>query len=240
MNIAVVLVEPKYGGNVGSIARVMKNFGFRDLVIVGNFTPDLETRKMSCHAWDVVQNARYVDKVEDLLNEFDVLVATTGIRTMSEKKFKRISLTPRELPRVLRGRKAAILFGREDYGLYDEELEISHLVVSIPTSEEYAVMNIAQAVAVILYELFIQNYEVPEEKYANAGEVEILFKTFSALLSVIDYPEHKRKNTEMMFRRIVGRASLSKWEFHSLMGILKRTIKKLGGEESLDQRNSED
>ena len=229
MDIAVVLVEPKYGGNVGSIARVMKNFGFKEMVIIGDFTPDTETKKFSCHAWDVVENARYFKNLSALMDEFDVLVATTGIRTYSEKKFKRMWVTPRELPRILKGRRAAILFGREDYGLYNEEIEKAHIVVSIPTSDEYPVMNVAQAAGIILYELFLSEFEGKKESFASASELEMLFETFSKILDSINYPKHKRMNTEMMFRRIIGRASLSKWEYHSLMGIFKRIIKKVEG-----------
>lgn len=228
MNLAVVLVEPKYGGNVGSIARVMKNFGFKELIIVGEFVPDAQTKQMACHAWDIIENAKKLRSIEELKENFDLIVATTGIRTKSEKRFRRMWISPRDLPRIIRGRKTAILFGREDYGLYDREIEFSHIVVSVPTSDDYPVMNISHAAAVILYELYLhQSVDECVHTFADASEIELLYERISELLRVLKYPSHKIINTELMIRRILGRLALSKWEYHSLMGIINKIIVKI-------------
>jgi tRNA C32,U32 (ribose-2'-O)-methylase TrmJ len=93
-----------------------------------------------------------------------------------------------------------------------------------PTSPEYPILNISHAVAILLYELFQPQARVHVPKKASGFEKEVVNRKFAELLQAVDYPAHKRANTEIMFRRILGRAVLSEWEFFTLMGVLSKAM----------------
>ncbi len=226
MSYYVVFVEPQFTGNIGFLARTMMNFGFKNMILVSPPEFDDDTYRFSKHARSIVENAEIVNSFEEVRQRMDYLVATSGVDTDSPKKFKRISHTPRSLAEKL-GRvegNIGIVFGRENYGLYNEEIELCDALVTIPTNPEYPIMNITHAAAVVLYEIHMANYEREKMPIAESDEIELLNSRFSEILEKINYPEHKMKNTEVMFRRLIGRAVLTKWEYHSLMGVFARIL----------------
>ncbi len=234
-NITVIFVDPKYGGNVGSLCRVMKNFGLSNLILVSeNFKIDDEAYKYAMHATDILSSAKIVTNLKDALSDMGLVVGTTGKSTVSEKKFLRIAKTPREFSESVSGYrgKIAILFGRENFGLLNNELELCDLLVTIPASEEYPIMNITHAAAVIFYELFINFKYVQKGKLlAEKIELDKINEFFSNILEAIGYPEHKKKNAKNMFRRFIGKANLTKWEYHMLAGIFSNILKKISRQE---------
>jgi len=119
------------------------------------------------------------------------------------------------------------MFGREDFGLFNSELERCDMFVSIPNSEKYPTMNLSHAVAVVLYELFLSKAEVWKPTSSSDFERSKLKEMFEAYMDAIEFPAHKRRNARTMFKRIVGRADISKWEFYTLMGVFSRAIKKI-------------
>ena len=100
-------------------------------------------------------------------------------------------------------------------------------MLRIPTSESYQSLNLSHAVSIVLYTLY-KNREFNTKKQRVIGKVEKekLFEYFSKLLTEIHYPEHKKEKTEIMFKRIMGRAMPSKWEYHTLMGVFGRAVEK--------------
>jgi TrmH family RNA methyltransferase len=141
-------------------------------------------------------------------------------------------MTPREFIEYthrMEKSRVGLLFGREDYGLFDDELLLCDLLINIPTNPDYPIMNLSHAVAVVLYELASadQKISIRGHRKASKFEREKLFQQFRDLLDITDYPNHKRENTEILFRRVLGRATLSKWEFHTLMGVFGRARKRL-------------
>ncbi len=224
VEIYIAFVEPQFSGNIGFLARTMANFGFKKLILVNPNEIDKDAYRFAKHAGDIIENAIIMSNFEELRDFLDYAVATSGVDTVSPKKFKRIAITPREfaskLPQ-LSGR-VGIIFGRENYGLYNEEIGKCDLLIRIPTSEEYPIMNVTHAAAIVLYEIFLQDFEPRERDLAESFELELLNHRFSEILDLINFPKHKGKNTEVMLRRILGRATLSKWEYHSMMGLLKR------------------
>ena len=228
IDFAVVLVEPKYEGNVGAIARSMKNFGLKKLVLVNPCEIGDVGEKRAMHAIDVLKNARVAENLEDALEGMDFIAATSGVETASEKKFNRIALTPRQFAEKTKemAGTVALVFGREDFGLLNEEVRRADFLITIPTSEEYPIMNLSHSAAVIFYELSSRfGEEKPGVREADNLEKEKMHEHFSKLLEAIDYPEFKREKVEVMFRRLMGRATPSKWEFHTLMGVLSKAIK---------------
>ena len=227
--VRVVLVEPKNEGNVGAVARSMKNFGAEDLVLVNPCSLGEEARKRAMHGASVLEAAMVAQDFDSAVAGADLVVGTSGIDTASEKRFARIAVTPRELRDRLAGMDglAALVFGREDFGLLDEEIHRCDLLVTIPASPEYPILNLSHAVSILLYELFSARAPTRPRRKASGLEKEKLHEAFADLMEATDYPAHKRERTKVMFRRLVGRAIPSKWEFHALMGVLQRATKRI-------------
>ncbi len=227
--VRVVLVEPKNEGNIGAVARAMRNFGAMDLVLVNPCPIGDEARKRSMHGVDILEAARTVDSLAKAVADADLVVGTSGIDTTSEKHFARIAIPPRELATRLAPMDGtvALAFGREDFGLFEDELLGCDLLVKIPAADEYPILNLSHAVAIVLYELHASRVTRKGTRPASGMEKEKLHEAFAALLGATDYPPHKRARTKVMFRRLVGRAVPSKWEFHALMGALTRATKRI-------------
>ena len=227
--IFVAFVEPQFSGNIGFLARVMANFNFENLILVNPGDIGDDAYKFAKHAGYIIEKAIILQNFDELRNFLDFAIATSGIATNSPKKFKRISISPDKLAEKIEkiNGNVGIIFGRENYGLYNNEIEKCDLLVTIPTSESYPIMNVSHAAAIILYEIYKRGVIVENMPMADNFEIDLLTKKFSELLYLIDFPIHKRKNTEVMFRRIIGRAILTKWEYHSLMGVLNKIKYKL-------------
>ncbi len=227
--VRVVLVEPKNEGNVGAAARAMRNFDAAELVLVRPCSLGDEARKRAMHGVGVLEAAVTADSFASATHGADLVVGTSGIDTESEKHFARIAVGPRELASRVRTMKGtlAVAFGREDYGLHEAELAACDLLVKIPASREYPILNLSHAVTVVLYELFAGGTTKPGRREASGLEKEKLHEAFASLLEATGYPKHKRVRTRIMFRRLVGRAVPSPWEFHALMGVLVRARKRI-------------
>jgi TrmH family RNA methyltransferase len=182
------------------------------------------------HAQDILENSKGFTSIKKAVEKLDFLVGTSSIDSKNDKKHLRNPLSLEDLCNKvfeIEG-KVGLVFGREDYGLYNEELAVCDVMVRIPTSESYPSMNLSHAVSLVLFSLFTTIYDKNKtRREINGVEKEKLYCFFSELLEVIEYPEHKRENTEVMFRRIMGRSIPSKWEFHTFMGVLSKSIEKI-------------
>ena len=244
MDVRVILVEPKLAENIGAVARVMKNFGFRELYLV---RPPALTEKMfwvASHAEDVLRASTVVSSLDDAITGSKLVVGTTAKTGISANRHLRKPLfSPRELVAKVAdrgdGEVLALLFGPEDRGLLNEELVHCDLVVSIPTSAVYPVLNLSHAVAIVLYEL----YELQEQQAFEPGssmqqpalaavaDKERLFQHVSRFLEEIEYRAHKRTRTMLMLRRLLGRAVLTAREVRTLRGILRSAERKMREQE---------
>jgi tRNA/rRNA methyltransferase len=227
--LVVVLAEPKTPGNVGAVARAMANFGVTELRIVAGVPLDDEAYKRALHARDLLEDALHYPNFAGGIEGLDFTAATTGITNLNDRRHVRNPLTPTQLAGRVRGMegRVGLVFGREDYGLYNAELALCDVVVTVPTSPDYPVMNLSHAVAVLLYELR-RGMPLPHETVkASEFERDRLLAAFDALMDATDYPDHKLQNTRVMLRRIMGRSTLSEWEFHTMMGIVSRATKRI-------------
>jgi tRNA/rRNA methyltransferase len=224
----VVLVQPLNDGNVGAVARAMKNFGLEELVLVRPCNMGEEATKRAMHGIDVLKGSRTVSSEKEALEDVDFVAATSGIDTVSEKKFPRISITPRAFAEKVKDvdGRIALLFGREDFGLDNELINKSDFLVTIPADPKYPILNISHAASVVFYELFVTGFEKFEPRPTGDVERQKLYEYFDLLLEAIDYPDHKKEKTKVMFRRLMARSVPSVWEFHTLMGVLDGAIKK--------------
>jgi len=230
-SVAVAVVDAETPGNVGTIARAMKNFGVEDLYLVDPPELDLdgEAYGFAGHAReDVLPGAEEVD-LDFLVENFHTVgsTATTNEDARSHVRFP--FKTPAELAESLRDvtTDTCLVFGREDNGLSNEELARLDEVVAIPASEEYPVLNLGQAATVTLYELrehAVEETQLPDREHDRAAEHEIegLHEEFERFLERINHPAGKRAKTARMFRRVLGRAHPTGREASTFRGLLRR------------------
>lgn len=252
MHLRVVLVQPLYEGNVGSVARAMKNFGFHDLVMVNPCRIEDFGLAMASHARDVLQMSRSFPSLGEAIAGANLVVGSTGKRLDTAQHHLRLHLrvpclSPVELAEKLQGMEGtvALLLGREDCGLNSEELALCDMLISIPTSEEYPVMNLSHSAAVLFYELSKnRNQGGSSLEMARRESLELLAERSRALLHEVRYPRHKVDYTLLMLRRILGRARLTEREARTLLGLIKNIRWRIGtmdeGSEDSYKRGSEE
>lgn len=223
-NISVILVEPKFTGNIGAVSRVMKNFGFNDLVLINPPQLDDEAYCRAKHSQDILESAVIHKNIRDILPRYNMLVGTTGIDTEKEKEVLRRAEDPLTFAKDISDTigRIGIVFGREDMGLYNHELALCDRLITVPTSPEYPIMNLSHAVAVILYSLHMTGQVKDEIREIEYNDREMVIHLFESILEDINYPEHKVEKTSLMFRRIMGRANATPWDYHRIMGVLSR------------------
>lgn len=234
---AVAVVDAKTPGNVGTIARAMKNFGFEELLLVDppELDPDGEAYGYAGQAReDVVPSASEID-FETLVSKFHTVGFTATTNEDDSKHVRFPYVTPAELPEQLGTveTKTAFVFGRERVGLTNEELVRIDQVCAIPASESYPSLNLGQAATVALYELrdlAMEDSQLPERERTRAVETEIegFYEHFDALLADIEYPEEKRPKTMRLLRRLVGRAHPTGREIATLRGVIRRAMQRRG------------
>ncbi len=226
----VVLVEPKNSGNIGAVARAMMNFEFEHLYLINPCELDNACYARAMHATKILDNAKTFNCFEDAVQNLDFLVATSSIESKTDKRHLRNPLLLEEFSEKIidvKG-KVGLVFGREDYGLYNDEIAACDIMVKIPTSESYLSLNLSHAVTIVLYALNLKKAIIPKRRRPiEALEKKKLYEYFEHLLDDINYPNHKKEHTKIMFKRIMGRAIPSKWEYHTLMGVLSKTLGKI-------------
>ncbi len=224
--IYVVFVEPESPGNIGFLARTMKNFGLSNLVLINPGKIQNETYYHAMHARDVISDCETYNSLEEFarVEGIDFMVGTTGVAGGSYN-IQRIAVTPEQLADSMNiNGKLALIFGREGNGLSNNEINLCDLVVSIPTHESYPIMNVSHAAAIIFHELYKKEKTYPVEDLGEASlmEKENLIVSMDEIISKLDYPNHKSKNASIVFRRLLGRSFISAREAHTLQGTLRR------------------
>lgn len=228
LDVKVVLVEPLYQGNVGSVTRVMKNFGFSDLVLVNPCKLEGEARAMSSHARDILESAHITSSLTEAIEGANIVIGTTGIT--GSKIYEHIRMpfyVPRGLKEKLAGMDGtvAILFGREDQGFNNDELKACDMILTIPTSDIYPIMNLSHAVGIVLYEM--SDIEAGDRPLAEGFDLGLLHEHLEELMEDIEYPAHKKDKTMLMFKRIFGRAQLIPREVQTLRGVIGRIQRRM-------------
>jgi len=230
-NIKIVLVEPAGPLNVGAIARVMKNMGFSQLVLVNPQCDPLgtEAKRMAVHAGEYLTQAQCVEALSSALVGCERVVATTA----RSRRLQIETHAPRQiLPWLLEG-TAALIFGPEDRGLSNEELYHAQAFLQIPTSPNYAALNLAQAVTICCYELRQQLladlHSLPEAgvdprvELAPFQQREAFYEALEIALLEIGYLyPHTAKARMQKLRQLFNRSHLSSQEVAMLRGMIRQ------------------
>ena len=228
-NIRIVLTNPIYGGNIGSVCRAMSNMGLSDLVIADPRPFDMnEARMMACHAHHILDGRREVATLREAVADCTAVFGTSA----REGLYRQHARTPREwAPRVLEvsvDHKAALVFGREDNGLNNDELALCTEIIRIPTGAANASLNVAMAVMVCAYEVFAAAgvFEVPPEKSPEApAELrERMFDIWRELLLEIGFMQEDKADHMMLgLRRVLARGARSVDDVKIMMGIARQS-----------------
>ncbi|TYO99709.1 tRNA/rRNA methyltransferase [Geothermobacter ehrlichii] len=229
-HIAVVLVEPKGALNIGSVCRVMANFGLGRLRLVNPQADHLSdpARKMAVKASFLLESAECFDSLEAALADCSLSIGTT--RRFG--KYRENLLHPEQAAGLCLeqapGGRVGLVFGREDHGLFNEELDLCQRLMTIPTCGPVKSMNLAQAVAVTLYEASrararAAGLAAGGRKLAANEELEQMYAHMRRTLLDIDFLD--RQNPDHILRalrQIFGRAGLSSREVRILRGLMSR------------------
>ena len=231
-NIRIVLVDPQSSGNIGSVCRVMMNMGITDLAIINPHDRHdwEEARRLACHADELLDARKIFQTLEEAIADCTV-VAGTSARTGMYRDHAGL---PREIaPTLLDSaahHKTALVFGREDTGLTNEELALCTHIINIPSSEIYQSLNLSHAVMVCCYELFLLagsgDYQPPRERSSEAnGEMrDRLFDSWSHMMLETGFcKEDKLEHMMMGLRRIFSRGKLTENDTKILLGIARQS-----------------
>jgi TrmH family RNA methyltransferase len=240
MTIAIALIEPQYPVNVGHIARLMKNFGLKRLYFVRPHFEKADAIKYSTHGSDLLVAAKTVT-LSQLRKKFDLLIGTTAIRATSRLNVLRESVSAEQMAKIVHDasttKDLCILFGRESSGLKNEELEMCDLVVTIDTKTKYRTMNVAHALAILLYEISKLKSELPVENtkkrvdLASQQDVDLLLRYISKLADAGNYDQHKKPLLEAAAKKLLAKSMPTTKDVMLLVSLLRKnllTIERLG------------
>ena len=256
LKFTIVLVQSEHASNIGSIARIMKNFDFKQLVI---FNPIEKKENILCrttegyamHGKDVLYNStiitniskiNHVRELSDYLKKFDLIFGTTA-KGSNYQNIKRLPIFPHELnlPVSEKPLDIAILFGKESSGLTNEEIKLADIVIRIPTGNIYQTLNISQACGIICYEIFKQTHNVSIGQgikpilLADKTNRKVLYDMISSITSFLKIRTHKKDNVILSFKNVFERSLISKKELSLIMGVFSKINLILNNTDSFDE-----
>jgi TrmH family RNA methyltransferase len=232
--IRIVLVEPSHPGNIGAVARAMKNMALRELVLVSpKQFPHEEATARAAGADDLLAQARVVQSVAEALEGCGFVAATTSRDRDQNFRVLDVRAAAQRLVAEAKSGPVAVLFGAERTGLLNEHLEAAHALIRIPANREYLSLNIAMAVQLVAYELF-RAFEEPAVQGARAAplasavEMERLYTHLAQVMEEVDFRDRTQSGTSLMnrIRRFMQRAELDENEVNILRGFLTSVQKR--------------
>jgi len=230
-NFRVVLVRPIYSGNIGSVCRAMMNMGISDLALVApqqelNMN---EARMMACHAGDILNDRTEHATVAEAVADCGLVAGTSAREGLYRSHCKTAREWAPRLVEAAHAARVAIMFGPEDSGLTNDELSICTQVIRIPSSPDYLSINLAQAVMICCYEMYLASgeAEVPEEMSPEASSAmrEKMFELWREALLGIGFMKGDKADHMMMgLRRILSRGQLTEKDVRIMVGIARQAM----------------
>ena len=236
-NVAFILVEPQTPGNVGSAARAIKTMGFNDLIVVGGckFKEDRQAVAFAHGAGDVLRGARVVGSLDEAFEGLHRLIGTTHrSRDVGVPQVQPIREIVPHIVEVSQKFRVGIVFGREDMGLYDNELGRCHLCTTVPAVHRVPSLNLAQAVQVVAYEVFLGSIGKvvgPKLDLSPDLEVERAIQHFVAAMVQVGFRPHHGdpESFARPLRRVFSRAALENRDVRVLHRVAHQVAKFAAG-----------
>ena len=226
-NIAIVLVQPQIPENIGAAARAMNNMGLSRLVLIEpkNYDTCRALKTATGSSKDLIEKMEIYHDLREALAPYHYLIGTTARTGSLRPTTARPRLLVQRLVSVSQNNLVGILFGPEDRGLSNDQLRQCHTLVTIPTAS-FSSLNLAQAVMIICYEIFLGVNERPEEviqRLANSFELEGMYGHLKDVLLKIGFinpqnPEHWIGN----IRRFLSRVPLRAREVRIIRGVCRQ------------------
>jgi len=244
-NIYFILVEPKESGNIGSAARAMNNMDFHNLRLVNPPSLDTDEARMFAHgSREILKNAQSFASLEEAVSDMQYVVGTTRRRGRRRGAYVPVDEGTEKLYQIAAENKVAILFGREDRGILNEEVDRCGFLMTIPANKKQPSINLAHAVMIIAYELSMVS--IKDRGLAKDGELlfarppklvdqkatSLLYERLEKALKMIEYFPHDGdltgKKTMQNIKHCLGRAGLADWELNMFHGICRSIENKMG------------
>ena len=226
-NLAIVLNRPKHPGNIGAVARCAKNMGISSIVVVNPLNADREKiEQMATHfALDIVEKIEYFDSLALALAQFNYIVGTTG--RWGNTNLKRSMIYPGKMAEdivdISQNNRVALVFGPEDRGLTNSELQYCDLLVKIPTSEGLKSINLSHATMIICYEIFTASSECTSSftpNLATSAEIEAMYDHLREIFVRIGFIKNRNPDYWMTnVRRFFSRTKLLVRDVKIIRGI---------------------
>jgi tRNA/rRNA methyltransferase len=228
---AVVLVEPQLGDNIGAAARAMANFGLSQLRLVKprDGWPNRRAWVAASGADRILDNAKLYDTVEAAISDCTFVLATTARAHDQAKPVIGPAQAAEEMaPRIAGGETVAMLFGRERYGLENQEVALADRIVTLPVNPAFASLNLAQAVVIVAYEWFKRAdgalpFSMPVKSEAAPKEQLLaFFDSLECELEKVEFfrPEEKRATMVINMRNIFARMAPTRQDIQTLHGVV--------------------
>lgn len=224
-HIHFILVNPREPGNIGASARAIKNMGFSNLHLVNPPQDFMEGHDfwLACHATDLLENAHVHSSLPDAIRGMGLVVGTTRRTGKKRGIIQPLTDGVQKIRDTAKTNDVAILFGREDRGLTNDESEECGLFLTIPTSEAAPSLNLAQAVLLTAYELGREEPSQCTPQFVPQVEMRSLYGHLRKTLKLLGYIPRGDVDMEERimrnFRHLFGRSGLTQWEVGMLHGI---------------------
>ena len=228
--VRIVMVGTTEPGNIGAAARAIKNMSLSRLFLVNpNKYPSAAATARASGADDVLSNAVVYSSLEEALEGVHLVIGASARQRNIKWKQMDVIDTCKEIQKTLAKsrQQVAVIFGTENSGLTNKELDLCHILMTIPGNPDYFSLNVASAIQVFTYQYFVSNiqvdFESTENELASFEELEGFYVHLEQVLDHIDYFDENRPKSLLMrrLRRLFGRSYPEKEEVAILRGILK-------------------
>ncbi len=243
--IKVVLVEPEGENNVGFIARAMMNFDLYDLWLVSPKINLEEAKKFASHAVSILESCKVVHSLNEALKDVQLKVGTTGKPGDRRDYTRRVHPLEEGIKIIAEFEgNVALVFGRESVGLMRSELEIMDLILTIPASPKYPILNVSHAAVIIFYELFKHTKGITEShlpgrlaKPLTPETRQLLEKYIDEVICKFKATAYRKRKTSTILKRIIARANPSEDEAKALISFFRKINLLLKGVNGNDEVN---
>jgi len=231
-NVFFILIEPKEPGNIGAAARALKNMGFRNLGLVNPvYFRTKQAKWMACQGYDLLRKAAVYSRFGDAIHDKHLIVGTTRRTGARRGLIVPLKDSVRKLIATAKKNKVAIVFGREQNGLTNTEVDECGLLVTIPSEPETPSLNLAQSVLLVAYELSQRSYKTALSELVAHERLSLLYERIEASLKLLEFIPRGDRDLEKKIMKnlghLIGRSGLTEWELGMLHGICTQVERKL-------------